>query len=286
MVYDNLPRASVPLVPHAPSTPTVIRTYTQSTQFYPNMRFQSPNITYSVESVCDASKRRNIADTLAILENSTVLRFNERVGGEITILCSGLPPEPIDTRHFVAGEGGPSEILNNSRYAVIRAGTISLYREERCTWPHIALHEMFHVLGFDHNTNPASVLYPTLDCAQTIDSYLTDEINQLYRDPSEPDLRIVTANGTQSGKYVSFNVEIENAGLVDVPATSLRVYADNTLIKDFDMDSVPLNAHKILTVTNLNVGRGVRVLTLEIDGTHAIRELDETNNKIDLTLTS
>lgn len=261
--------------------------YTSSSQFYPNMRFRDSRITYSIESSCSEAKQANAREAFEQLAEKTVLSFYETsdADAEIRVICSKLPPDSERRHHFVAGEGGPTEILNGSYYAVIIEGTFSLYRDETCDSAHIALHEALHVLGFDHNNNPRSILYPTLDCDQQLDDYLVAEINRLYREPSYPDLTIRSLEGNTSGRYVSFEIQVSNDGLRDAENVSLRVYADEKLIKEFSLDAVPIAARKILTVTNLNVGRGVKTIDFRIDEPNRIQELKEENNNQRLTIT-
>lgn len=284
IVYDRLPREAVPLIPQFQTPPPVMQNYTPSVQFYPNMRFTDNRISYSIESGCTASKRATAMGAFTILEEKTPLSFYEAADAEISVICSELPPSAEKKGHFIAGEGGPTEILNGSDYSIIVAGTFSLYRDETCKTPHIALHELLHVLGFDHNTNPASILYPTLDCDQTLDAYLVDEINRLYSVPSKPDLELVSASGTKAGKYISFEVTVVNRGLADVADTSLWVYADDRFVKEFDLDAIPIASRKTLTVGNFSVGRSTQRITFEIDGAHTIDELREDNNQQELRL--
>lgn len=285
IVYDRLPREAVPLIPPIQHTePPRLENYTSSVQFYPNMRFKGERISYSIEAGCPASKRENAQGAFAILEEKTRLSFYEASPGEISVVCSELPPRSETKGHFVAGEGGPTEILNGSAYAVILSGTFSLYRDETCSTPHIALHELLHVLGFDHNNNPRSILYPTLDCSQTVDRYLLDEIDRLYSIPSKPDLEMVSATGSKAGRYISFEATVTNSGLTDAADAVLSIYADERLVKEFDLDNLPISSRKTLTVSNLNVGRSAQRIRFEVDSAQRVDELREDNNNQELIL--
>lgn len=284
LLYDRLPRESIPFVPFVSNTTPP--NYTSSVQFYPNMRFKEARISYFIEEACSEGKRTNAKEAFEALEDSTILEFYESSNAEITVICSELAPQPERRRHFVAGEGGPTEILNGTLYSVIVEGTFSLYRDETCSTPHIALHETLHVLGFDHNDDPRSILYPTLNCEQTLDDYLIEEINRLYSTPSQADLLVHSVSGSKAGRYISFEIQIANQGLQDAEETSLRVYAEGAFVKEFELQVIPIGARKILTVTNLNVGRRAERIEFRIDETNQIEELNELNNREELIVTA
>lgn len=256
--------------------------YTTSTQFYPNMRFSSSEISYAFADACSDDKESNIVAAIAILQDETILSFREVPAqeAEITILCSEIGPEPEQRGHFIAGEGGPTEIINTTRYSVIKKGKLSLYRKENCERPMIALHEMLHVLGFDHNNDPRSIMFPTLDCDQQLDEHITEAIDELYSEPSLPDLAIVKANATKEGRYVSFAVEVMNKGLVDVDNVQLEVREGNNVIKTFELQNMDIGVRKTLSVENLRASREGSEIQLRVVSNSA--ELDENNNYLTL----
>src|SRR3989344_2062880 len=288
VIYDNLPRKAVPFAAVEPFVNKSLPVnYSKSIQFYPNMRFRNERISYGFEERCNLEKRDNVISALALLENETRLSFYEASDNpEINIACSKLPPESKNEGHFIAGEGGPTEIINGSAYAIILFGKISLYRNETCDNPNIALHEILHVLGFDHNDNPLSILYPTLDCKQKLDDYMIDEIERVYSAQTLPDLTINKIEGNKSGKYASFEIVIENMGLADAVNSSVSLFADGRFVRDFALDTIPLGARKILTVSNINIGRRTEALSFEVDANNRITELQEDNNVRNLELTA
>jgi len=272
--------------------------YTQSKQFYHDMRFPDRDITYFISGNCDGKKENEVLEAFSILESRTSLIFdsaNTKASAEILIICSELAPEPEQEGHFIAGEGGPTEIINTSVYSVIFAGKMSLYRNDKCDTTHVALHELLHVLGFDHNDNPNSILYPTLDCDQVLDEYLIDEINRVYTDEGLPDLKIDDVEASKSGRYLDFEVRIVNQGLKDVSGSRLKVYGDGKLIqfKDengndvdwLDLNGVEVGTTKILTVTNAKLpSRSTDTISFVVDERDLIKELFEDNNRVELGL--
>ena len=225
----------------------------QSQQFYPNMRYKDKIIGYKIEDVCDGAKKQDAIDAFDILSQESVLKFYENTRNpEIVILCSNIAPSAEEKDHFVAGEGGPSKIINTTVYSVILLGKVSLYKVDKCDQPKVAVHEILHALGFDHNKNPKSIMYPVTDCSQTIDQEIINDISRLYAAPSLPDLIIEKAEANRTSRYVDFQVVISNLGLKDSEHATLEVYAGDTLIKEFnDLNDLSIGRGRIISVTNL-----------------------------------
>lgn len=252
-------------------------------QFYPNMRYKSNEISFSLEEACDAKKKENIYEALFIISEKTSLRFErDDSEPEIDFLCSEIDPLPEHKNYFVAGEGGPIEIINTSKYYVIFEGKVSLYRDETCKKPHIALHEILHALGFDHINNRKSIMYPVTDCEQGLDQFIIDEINKLYLEKTLPDLSIFEAQANKSGPYLSFSVTVANDGLEDAKNVSLFIFANNKEIKSFELDDINIGVKKFFVVKNLRIPRDSKNLVIEVKSNSPL-ELSDENNKVQLT---
>ena len=257
----------------------------QSYQFYPAMRYVNRTITYKIAPECSSSKRANIAAAFDILEEETVLRFISTEGtGQLVYFCTSLPPEPESSGHFVAGEGGPTQIINTTRYAVILAGKISLYRPEKCDRPIIALHETLHALGFDHTSEKRSVMFPITGCDQEIDSFIINQINTLYEIDAAPDLVIERVDAKAIGRYLEFEISVANYGLIDANNITLFLHSPEDLIKTFPMEEIGLGQRKMLTVRNVRIPREVERLTFSVSG--AEHDLALENNQATVRLTS
>jgi len=259
--------------------------YGTSQQFYENMRFPDKKITYTLKNECDGEKIINAREAFSILQEKTILEFEETsTNTQILIFCSDISPEPEEEGYFVAGEGGPTEVINTTLYGAILSGKLSLFRDETCSKPNIAIHEILHVLGFEHNNNPDSILYPTLDCEQEVDEYIIEDINNLYSVDGKPDLKIIDVEAVKSGRYLSFDIEIINRGLSDTSNLILSVYADDELAKEFEMDEVGIGIKKTLHVENLAISRFADKVSFVLDEQNTIQEIFEDNNKIELIL--
>ncbi len=258
-----------------------------TSQFYPGMRYQSRMISYSVEPTCSEKKKSDAQRAMALLSEKSVLRFYEGFGdAELKILCSELASSPEQEDYFVAGEGGPTDIINTSLYYVIQSGKISLFRSEKCVEPKIALHEMLHALGFDHNQNSLSIMYPVTNCNQELDNFLIRDINRLYEAESIPDLSIIEINVNKTGRYLNFYIEIINRGLKDAEDVVLNISADENEVKEFELDDVGIGVKKSLDVQNLRMPANVKIIRFVVgyglDG--AGSELYGGNNNAELIL--
>ena len=255
-------------------------------QFYGRMRYRSNVIPYWIEDSCSLDKQRDILDAFKAVESETVLEFvADREMAEIRVLCAELEEEKGKQKHILAGEGGPSEIINTSRYGVIFAGEIALYRDEKGDTPQVAIHELLHALGFDHNDDKDSIMYPITSCGQTIDATILSEMSRLYAEETLPDLVMDEVEVVKQGGYLHFNVTVSNQGLADVGEAKLVVEADGNFVQEFLLGEVEIGASRILSAQFIKVKRDVEELRFSVRGDEgAGQELDGENNVVEIMI--
>ena len=251
-------------------------------QFYANMRYPDRVISYTIEDACSEKKKEDVIMAFGILQEKTVLSFYQSGNGMIRILCSSIAPQPEDAGHFIAGEGGPTEIINTSIYSVILSGKVSLYREEKCGTPNVAIHEILHALGFDHNNDKKSIMYPVTECVQEIDDYIVEEIDKLYRADSLPDLLISKLEANKTGRYLNFEIIVGNYGFKESNGAALVVSAGGENIKEIDLGKVPIGTRKMLSVQNLRLPRDSQIILFKVETSE--KELSKENNAAELNL--
>jgi predicted Zn-dependent protease len=238
---------------------SLVNVSTDLEQFYENMRFNHNEISYYINPNCPTLKRSKMLmafkEVEEMLENRVTFKNAQEEKADILVGCSFDSYEK-EENIFVAGEGGPTRIVNSSM-PVITKGKILLYSEERskCDEPVLELHELLHVFGYDHINNEKYIMHPYLNCNQKINSELVNHMRQLYSiEPfSELYFEDVSAYKERyAGKwYLNFNVSVSNIGIIDAENVLLQVYADDSLVEIFELDDNKFGGGENFYVKNL-----------------------------------
>lgn len=230
----------------------------QFSQFVPNMRFDSNNLNFYIYEGCEQEKLDRIRASFNIISTeTTIMKFNEQTTynseTDIKIFCRKLEKE-ISENQFVAGEGGPSEYYDLSLYPLIKEGEILLYDDSRssgnCAYPVVELHELLHVFGFDHINKKDSIMYPYSSCDQKIDEEIVNELVRLYSQEAKSDILFTQAEASKAGRYLDFDVKIQNRGLV-IAKNSLLIVTGKEKIDEFDLGDLEPGTTKTLSIKNL-----------------------------------
>jgi len=287
MLYLNISEinaVSIPFIQNPTPNPNQ-SSYSGYLQFYSNMRFPSTRISYNIQDSCPKAKKTRMLEAFSRLENETnLLKFSESSEPEIFITCQETQEE-IPGKYFIAGEGGPTEIINASAFYIIEQGKVLLlYAKTDCNNYNIALHELLHVFGFEHSTNKESIMYNLTLCNQIITNDITNELKRLYSIPELPDLIFSSVTALKHGSYLDFNVEIKNQGLAESENASIDVYTKNSVeekIDQFGLGSINYGEGKYLEVKNIKIDRNTKSLKFVlIDG----KEINQGNNIAELFL--
>jgi hypothetical protein len=249
----------------------------KSMQFYPNLRYEGPNISYKISS-CNLQKEDEMKRAFSTIENLTVLNFySVESNEEISVTCDDKARFEGDL--FIAGEGGPIKITKSENFNVIHEGGILLIRESKCENPNVGIHELLHALGFDHSENPNNVLYPVSKCSQEIGQDTISMINWLYSFPSLPDLMFENASAKMSGRYLDLNLTVRNGGLKDSPGAKIEVYADGKLVQEIKFDKLDVGNGRKITIGNIFIlQKSINELRFLIKAD--FEELEKENNEV------
>jgi hypothetical protein len=270
----------------------------ENMQFYKNMRYPDSKISYKIYD-CPLQKKNDMLEAFEIVSNNTILKFypfdtgNEEFSGEenfsereisteeISVTCDS--EVKIEEGMFIAGEGGPTEVIGGEIFNIILHGKILLIKESTCERPNIAIHELLHVLGFNHSDNPNNIMYPFSKCRQTIGEDIPILLNQLYSVPSYSDLAFENVSAVMHGRYLDANVTVRNDGLRDSEKTKLEIYADENFVKEIDLDIIEMGYKKRIKLSNVWIKK-TNFQELKFFINSSFNELEKKNNKIVLEI--
>jgi len=249
----------------------------ENMQFYPNMRYPKKNISYKIDS-CTLQKKEDMERAFEILGNQTLLNFYPTFyDEEISITCDDKNKEKGGL--FIAGEGGPTYIIQSGTFNVITHGKILLIKQSSCANPNIALHELLHALGFDHSENPNNIMYSISNCRQSIGEDTFALINKLYSIPSYSDLQFEDTSAIVSGKYLDVEMTIRNGGLKKSEISKIIISADDKVVEEIELESLNIGSGKSISIKNIWIPQiKIEELTFFIE--HSLEELEKNNNKI------
>lgn len=250
-------------------------------QYYPKMRFPTPNISYKI-SGCPLQRANEMENAFTTLESLTPLSFYSVDNNEeISITCQDK--NQVEGGMFVAGEGGPTQVIVAGDFNVIMSGEILLIRDSECPRPNIAIHELLHVLGFIHSQNPANIMYNVSNCDQTIGDDTVNLLNQLYSIPSSPDLVFGNASAIMKGRFLSLNLTLLNVGFADANKSDIAIYTDNNLVRKVDINPLGIGQGMSLSISNVWISQ-LSVNEVELVIETNFDEINKENNKIKLEL--
>lgn len=255
--------------------------YAGNLQYYPNMRFNHNDISYSIDSSCPSERLNNIKEALSILQaRVNIISFSETGDNpDITISCSDKDIEQ-EKNTFIAGSGGAEgSIPFSGVFYIIPKGDVTLYKEINCNYPIVEIHEILHVFGFNHSENKESIMYPVASCNQALTNDIVSELKRLYSIEALPDLYFSDLSASRKGSYIALNFSVKNKGLKDSGNSTIILYADNKEKEKFDLDNIEPGAGIGRTIQNLRIS--ANSLKLIINNS---REMDESNNQADLVL--
>lgn len=253
-------------------------------QFYENMRFPSKMISYKIKTDCNLEKTHSMERGFERIANLTGLIFYPVDSNEqITVTCQ--EKNIIENGMFIAGEGGPTNITNTDKFKVITHGDILLIKESDCPNPNVEIHELLHVLGFDHSENKKNIMYPISKCDQTIGEDTIEKIKDLYKTPSLPDLKFEKIEANVKGRILNINISVRNDGLKESKETKISLISENKTLREIDLKPLQIGHGLKIELKNLWITKiKIEELRVEIDSN--FEELSKDNNKVLLSKTT
>jgi len=249
-------------------------------QFYKNMRYVDSNISYKIEN-CPIQKRNEAKNAFYEIANMTALSFYE-VFDDAEIIVSCDSATKLQNGMFIAGEGGPSNITKLDNSYIILQGDVLLIKESICERPVVAIHEIFHALGFIHSNNVCNIMYNSSKCSQEIGSDMIQLIDELYSYEPLPDLMIINATGNIHSEYLDLNFSVKNDGLIDSKNLFIEIYSNDKVIKKIDIKEIKFGSGVEIVLKNIYVGQNVDEVLINV--VYDNEELNTDNNVVKLFL--
>ena len=290
LIYQNLPQAPIEMKPHEIiSEPITTINHGLAQVFEENLRFNHNNISYFIEPSCSNIQTASMKKAFQIFhEKMRIISFYEidYKNADILVGCSEDFIE-LGDNFFAAGEGGPSKIIDTTNFKIIQEGEIFLYKNSRCERPVVEIHELCHVFGFDHTSNPDDIMYNISNCDQKITQDMIEFIKELYSIEPLPDAKISKLLAVKKGRYLDFNITVSNEGLTEVEDLSLTLIAKGETIETINLDHIGVGYTKTLSATNIKLpSMNLETIDFILDYESKIKELNEENNVIQMTIPS
>lgn len=250
-------------------------------QYFPNMRFNHNNLSYFIDSSCPIERLDNIKEAFSIIKNRTeIISFYESgLESDINVACSEESLEEEENT-FIAGSGGAEgEVPFSGIYYILPKGNVTLYKDINCQSPIVEIHEILHVLGFNHSFSETSIMYPIASCNQALTNDIIAELKRLYLIPALPDLYFSNITGSKRGRYVNLNFSIRNQGLKESGDIIIILYGNNKDINKFNLQSIEPGNGIAYSIQNIRTPYNLLKLVIQ-NG----KELDENNNMAELSL--
>ena len=286
LLYINVPGSPENLNFKIERNKIVNMSYAEVQQFYPNMKFNHNLISYSVDTGCEQQKKDRMESAFNEIAIAVgVISFIEKSdNADVLVLCSiNEKAVPSKENYFIAGEGGAKEIVPTGKYNVITEGVVLLYGDKNslnCKEPNIEIHEIMHVLGFNHSSNPDSLMYAFLEsCSQKIDDSIIKELKRLYSEENLPELYFDDVSAVKKGRYLDFNLTIRNSGDADAYAVKYSIFDDGELVETKTVEDIKYGAGIVVHIENFKlIHRDPSEIKFVIDSENAIKESDKKNN--------
>lgn len=249
---------------------------TDTMQFYPNLRFPNFLISYKI-SDCTIKKTEDMKDAFNLItEKTSILFYEVNENEEISITCS--EKVKVEEGLFIAGEGGPTRVIQTNKFNVILHGDVLLLKDSSCVEPNVAIHELLHVLGFDHSENQNNIMYFVSKCDQKIGDDIPNLLKELYNVTSSPDLTLSNVTASIKGNYLNAEFYVKNNGLKSSELGKIIIYGDDKIVKSLDLKPLEIGASLKMTLTNAQTSRNTKTLNFTIG--YNYEELDKSDNSV------
>ncbi|MEM4330685.1 MAG: matrixin family metalloprotease [Candidatus Pacearchaeota archaeon] len=256
----------------------------ESIQFSKKMRFPTENISFYFDDYCDLSEKLKMKKAFKILEEETrILYFFEASNlssANIKIYCLNETKSAFN--NSILGEGGPRKYLPLANFSLILEGEIFLYENKNslnCELPVVELHELLHVLGFNHIADKNSIMHNFSSCNQKLDKEIITYLKEVYSQKAKSDILLEKLSIQINGNYLNFSVRLINQGLLEGKNLSLKISGNDFFLYSYNFSNLSPGEGYSLEVENLFINiKNLKNLTFFVENKE--EEYSFENNKI------
>jgi len=143
---------------------------------------------YDISSACNSQQNNDIQSALDHLSDNTGIKFVQ-IPSPLALVSGGIEYTCGDVQSYGASgesEGGSLFFA----YIIVSWNQIRL----RNTGSHVVIHETLHSMGFDHNQDPNSIMYPIGSGDAQIDPGIIEFLKTYYINNPFAYMNILTLN--------------------------------------------------------------------------------------------
>jgi len=242
---------------------------------------------YVNNSTCPINRIKDInyATRIWSLETSNLVVFNEMKNKDeasLVINCISGYINQTEENVYIIGLAGIKSFYEVNNFSIITEAEILLSSTlADCVKPVRILHEIGHILGFNHTDDTSSIMYPEESCTQKFTPEIVDTIRELYK-CSLPDLYFSEAKATWSKEKLNLEIYISNRGTKISEPVDLSIETNNTLIYKGKLDPIPPGKILTIKVEDIKVRNKPENISIIIDPYLNLQEIDKNNNIVSL----
>ncbi len=184
----------------------------------------------------DLTENKSEADILVNWKNDE--REDLKIVGGSLILGEAGPPPTIWTGLFnTPAEGSAAEM---ELLTVYRRWSPATYLRP--------MHELGHVLGLDHpKLNDISIMHNFSYYGQRFTDDIKTTISELYKTPSAPEMVFDSANISQRGEWILFEISVKNRGITKSKNYTAEFFSGGKKYFEYEMGQLDVGYSQTLT---------------------------------------